>query len=78
MMPRIYRLCKKASDPPSETKGEWTQVLCVICGVALRATVKATVEAKILGVELFPLCKDCASLGPEAVEERFKELEERH
>jgi len=65
---RIFRLCKKVSDPAEETKGEWREVRCCVCKVALRATVKATNEAAKLGVNLNPLCFDCAAKGPEYVE----------
>ncbi len=67
----IFRLCKKVSDPPGETKGVWYPVPCCICGVGLRATAKATNAADKLGVGLNPLCFDCAKNGPEWVLKKY-------
>jgi hypothetical protein len=66
-MNTIIRLCKKVSDPTGETKGAWKGVACVACGVALRATVKATNMAKKRALKLHPICFDCGLLGPEYV-----------
>jgi hypothetical protein len=63
----IFKLCKKVSDPPNETKGEWKLVSCCVCGVSLRATVKGINAAAKLGVGLNPVCFDCAKRGPEYV-----------
>jgi hypothetical protein len=67
----IFHLCKKVSDPPEETKGEWVTVACCVCGIALRATVKAA------DVELIPVCFDCAKRGPEYVLDKYEEIRER-
>jgi hypothetical protein len=61
----IFRLCKKVSDPPGETKGEWKAMPCCVCGTPVRATIKATNAAKKLGVDVNQLCFDCARQGPE-------------
>jgi hypothetical protein len=66
-MNTIIRLCKKVSDPPGETKGAWKRVPCSVCGVALRATVKATNMAKKRAIKLHPICFDCGLRGPDYV-----------
>jgi hypothetical protein len=62
----IFRLCKKVLDVPAETK-LWKEVACCVCGTGLRATVNATNAAAKLGVDLNPICFDCAKRGPEYV-----------
>jgi hypothetical protein len=70
-MNTIFRLCKKVTDPPGETKGEWKSMPCCVCGVAVRATVKATNAASKLEVYLNAICFDCAVNGPEWVLKKY-------
>lgn len=62
-----FRLCKKVSDPPGETKGAWTSVQCCVCHTALRGTHKMSKLVKKYEVTVHPICFDCAKQGPEYV-----------
>lgn len=64
---KLPTVCKKVSDPPEETKGEWRETECRICNVKIRATVAVSETIKYHGHISFPICFDCAMLGPEVV-----------
>lgn len=67
-MKKIPTVCKKVSDPPEETVGAWEEVYCEICNTKLRRTIKAREVENMFNVTLFPICFECALLGPEVIQ----------